>query len=984
MQRAIFFLACILSYVTGKTQQYPFVHYTPREGLVNNRARSVFQDSKGKLYIATFGGLSIYDGTRFINYDTHNGLNFDMINQVVEMGEDSLWIIPNANHLNCLVNGRMKNFITDDKFIPLINQLLKASNGYYYAMADEGLFRLENRKFIKIPIEGLPAGVPARTFLRAEEFNKKLFILSNPDYKLAGPNLLVYDLSQNKLLAYKSNIRVGFLFRASVNDLLISAMEKMYIVDNTALANNRVELKELPDSFHIPKNIFPNYMYRDRQNNFWICSPLGLYKIKKDGETTFFTVENGLTTNEQTSIFQDHENNMWFTNLQTGLCKLSNNQVAYYPALRAGDIITDIFINSSSDTVWLYDGHHRGLISLPRGRTEDYQNHLIKTPVSDYSKFVSGNSKWLITGNYIFEWNAALNKIQPGQPPIYIDPDTTTAFSDAITDRFGNLVAVSNKLVVVAGSKILMEPLHYMTDHVTVDRENRVWVATRSDQLYCFEISGSGSNTKLSLLQVYDHPIPGSPRSITADQSGNIWIGTRDKGLYCIYFDSLKIRSFRQLTSQDGLSESFISYLFCDKENNIWAATPSGLDKIKMVNNQFLIENITRSMNLYQPIGKIQQTKKGFFWILTSAGIITYDPSRPPVNDWKPFLGFSETVISNAGREAMPDNRELSYFKNNISFQLSAPTYIDEKQTRFSYLLEGSGNKNWSVPSTDASINFVNLPHGEYTLRARAIFLHGLYPNAESVYTFTILPPWWQTWRFKLLTGIFLLGLILLGLRYYINRRLQLERMTLEKRRAIEKERTRIATDMHDDLGAGLSQIKFLSEAIGMKKQQHLPIEEEINSIRNCSDEMIDKMGEIVWALNEKNDTLSDLLSYTRAYAVEYLEQNGITCRVKQPDNLVQLYVSSEFRRNIYLTVKEALHNIVKHAQATEVLIIVDVADSLNIQIRDNGKGINITKARSSGNGLINMNTRIQGIKGLFEIVNNNGTVINIMVPLGL
>jgi signal transduction histidine kinase len=230
--------------------------------------------------------------------------------------------------------------------------------------------------------------------------------------------------------------------------------------------------------------------------------------------------------------------------------------------------------------------------------------------------------------------------------------------------------------------------------------------------------------------------------------------------------------------------------------------------------------------------------------------------------------------------------------------------------------------------------------------------------------------------------GVLILGLALLGLRFYINRKLELQRAALEKRRAVEKERTRIATDMHDDLGAGLSQIKFLSETIGMKKQQHLPIEEEISDIRIFSVEMIDKMGEIVWALNEKNDTLSDLLSYTRSYAVEYLEQNGIICHVQEPDNIPQDYVSSEFRRNIYLTVKESLHNIVKHAQATNVFIEIEIADYLSIRIQDNGIGINDIPNNSFGNGLINMNTRIRELKGSFEIVNNNGTRIDISVPL--
>jgi signal transduction histidine kinase len=187
---------------------------------------------------------------------------------------------------------------------------------------------------------------------------------------------------------------------------------------------------------------------------------------------------------------------------------------------------------------------------------------------------------------------------------------------------------------------------------------------------------------------------------------------------------------------------------------------------------------------------------------------------------------------------------------------------------------------------------------------------------------------------------------------------------------------------MHDDLGAGLSQIKFLSEAIGMRKQQHLPIEEEISNIRMFSVEMIDKMGEIVWALNEKNDTLSDLLSYTRSYAVKYLEQNGLICHFEEPEDIPQDYVSSEFRRNIYLTVKESLHNIVKHAQATEVCINVGITDFLTIQIKDNGIGIDNAEKKSFRNGLINMNARVRELKGRLEIISNNGTEVDIQVPL--
>jgi signal transduction histidine kinase/ligand-binding sensor domain-containing protein len=980
MQQKLIFLACFFVCANSFAQQYPFVHYTPREGLANNRARFVFQDSKGKLYIATYGGLSIYDGTRFINYNTNNGLSVALINDIVEMGEDSIWIMPNDNHIHCVVKGRLKNFNPPDNFTPLINQLIKCSDGYYYAIADEGLFRLENSRFIKISMNGLPGAETIKTLIQAVEIDKKLYILFNPEYKLPGSNLLVYDLSLNKLIALDKNIYASRLYYPFGNELWISIPQGLFMIDPVKKQNKAIELKTIPDSFHLPKNLSAYYIYKDRQNNIWFASPKGLYRIKTDGETTVFTVENGLTTNFQNSIFQDYENNMWFTNEQTGLCKLSNSQLAYYPILKPGYAISDIFINPYSDSVWMRDDvHHRVMLLLPNGQTKEWTFPKESLPFP--ARFVFANGKWILCGNSIFHWNAAPNGKYYSLSIFYKDSVNPMGFTWGISDKAGNLVTVSNKLVVLSGNKLISEPLNYMADQVTVDNNNRIWVAPRSDQLYCFELSGTGDSIKLSLLQSFQSPVQGSPRSITADRKGNIWIGTRDQGVYCVQFDGLKIRSKQQLTTINGLSDNFVNFLYCDKENNIWACTPSGLDKIKIDNDHFLVENITRSNNLYFPILKIQQTDQGLFWILTGAGIITYNPIRL-ANDWKPSLAFSDFVISDTDRVSIPANHELLHDQNNLSFQLSAPTYIDEKQTRFSYKLEGSGNKNWSTPSTDASINFVNLPPGEYTLRAKAIFLHGLYPNIESAFSFTILPPWWQTWWFKLLMGVLILALILLGLRFYINRKLQLQRVMLEKRRALEKERTRIATDMHDDLGAGLSQIKFLSETIGMRKQKHLPIEEEIDSIRTFSHEMIDKMGEIVWALNEKNDTISDLLSYTRSYAVEYLEQNGINCRVEEPENLPQDYVSSEFRRNIYLTVKETLHNVVKHAQATEVIIKIDITNLLSIQIKDNGKGFDNSPGRPSGNGLINMNNRIQGLGGRFEILKINGTQVNIVVPL--
>ncbi len=204
----------------------------------------------------------------------------------------------------------------------------------------------------------------------------------------------------------------------------------------------------------------------------------------------------------------------------------------------------------------------------------------------------------------------------------------------------------------------------------------------------------------------------------------------------------------------------------------------------------------------------------------------------------------------------------------------------------------------------------------------------------------------------------------------------------LQRKMALEKEKTRIATDMHDDLGAGLSRIKFLSETIGIKQQQKQPIAEEIIKIREYSHEMIDKMGEIVWALNEKNDSLNDLLSYTRSYAMEYLLQNGIECSLMIPDDLPAILVSGEFRRNIFLAVKETLHNIVKHAEATLVSISIVTGKHLIVTITDNGIGFNPEKIRPFRSGLLNIKKRMADVGGTVQIESIGGTTVCLDVPL--
>ena len=206
--------------------------------------------------------------------------------------------------------------------------------------------------------------------------------------------------------------------------------------------------------------------------------------------------------------------------------------------------------------------------------------------------------------------------------------------------------------------------------------------------------------------------------------------------------------------------------------------------------------------------------------------------------------------------------------------------------------------------------------------------------------------------------------------------KLETERKEMEKQVAIlaakQDERNRISVDMHDELGSGVTAIRLMSEIVKSKmKDQTLP---EIEKISNSANELLNKMNTIIWTMTSSNDTVENLVAYIRSYAVEFFESTAIDCRFTMPAVIPHRDISGEKRRNIFLSVKEALNNVLKHSQSSVVRINVVVAERLIIEIQDDGVGINMEKLRKFGNGLTNMKKRMASIEGEFNIENWEGT----------
>ena len=946
----------------------------------------MFQDSRGLLYIATYGGLSVYDGSRFTNYTTREGLANNFIEDIVEMGRDSLWIIGNASPIQYLKNNRIQKLSSIEGFVPSITKMIRLQNGKRYALADEGLFLFEHNRFIKEDLHNNSTGKdPVGFFTDAVESNNKLYIITDlrsPAFAGAG-RIIVYDLASKKVVQSKA-LNAYAIAQSPAGDIFISGSTGTKQINTPALAQDSILLEKLPPLYRSADQIRTANLFFDRQHNLWAGATTGLVKIDPAGNTKTFTAENGLPVNIINSVFQDKENTMWFVNEQTGICKLTSIGLELYKEIQKGFFPTDIYANYNSDSVWLLDAASNRLLVKDGARAKTFQlaKQLSNPPCRMFA--TDGHNSWLTDLFNIYKCNFSKdNTVQLTR--LYADSNRNenTSFSCIKPDGHGNLIATTQNLtVILKNGRTIVYPLGYYADEFALTADNYLWVITRAAKLFAFRIHPEDPAHYLELLKIYEHELPAmSPRSVAAGKDGKVWIGTRDAGLYCLSFDGLSLRSAQVISAGDGLSDNFISYLETDSNNVLWTCSPAGFDKLQMQNGKMQVENITLRNAIYQHIFKTQTTRAGDHWLMTMGGIIKVAPEKDMPDSFQAGILFRQ--ISQDGNNIDPADStgSFNYKNNNLDFTVAAPDFIDERQTRFSYLLEGGGQKTWSIPSPQGIINLVNLSPGKYTLKVKSSFASHRYAGTEIAWSFIIHPPWWRTWWFN--TILALLGALttVLIIRNYYRRRFHKVRAVFEKEQAIEKERSRIATDMHDDLGAGLSTIRFLSEKV--KRNNASPLtKEDLDKIQYTSNELIDKMNEIIWSMNEKNNSLEDLVFFLRSYAMEYCENNDLFCTISLPEEVPGVVVSGEIRRNVFLTVKESLHNIVKHAQAEKVYLTIEVTGNLCIVIKDNGKGLDKHRATSGGNGLKNMHKRMESVGGSLHLSGEGGTSTTIQVPL--
>jgi two-component sensor histidine kinase len=463
----------------------------------------------------------------------------------------------------------------------------------------------------------------------------------------------------------------------------------------------------------------------------------------------------------------------------------------------------------------------------------------------------------------------------------------------------------------------------------------------------------------------------GVPGSLFADSAGRLWIGT-SRGLIRIDDPAAEQPHLVVCGVAQGLSSSDVSGLSEDRWGRIYAATGRGIDRFEPQPGSLgRIQRYTTADGVAPgALDLAFRDRQGNMWFSTPLGLSQFVPavdhpqSPPPVLVTGLSVGGVAQAVSDLGQSTVSG---LRLPQSPLRIDYVGLGFLPGETLRYQYMLEGA-DREWSVPTDQRTVIYARLAAGSYRFLVRAVTGNGISSPQPASVLFTVLPPVWRSWWFLLSCGAVAALLIYTLYRYRLAQLL-----------AVANVRARIATDLHDDIGASLSQIAILSE---VAQESHNGT--HLSEIAGISRELVDSMSDIVWAINPDHDRLSNLVYRMRRFATDLLGAQGIVLQFRASVADHDFRVSPGVRRQIYLIFKEAIHNIARHSGASRAEVELDRAgDDLILRLSDNGKGFDIG-AESDGHGLISIRKRAAalGARLQWHSVSGQGTKLSMTVRL--
>jgi len=947
------------------------------EGLPHNLVRAIAQTPDGYLWLGTRLGLARFDGIHFTCFDSRNtpALGSPNISALAVARDGSLWIGTYGGGFVHLKDGifshvgRTNGLVGDQ-----LSALVLSQDGSLWIGTTTGLSHYQQGKFTNFTKDNGLASNIIRAIAEDEEGN--IWIATGEGLN-RFKNGKLENLTTTSGLPYNS---VRALYRDKAGKLWIGWNNGLLSFEKGTFSRHTFE-KDLSGSF-------VNALCEDQQGNIWVGTYSGLKRFR-DGQ--FFNVPNseGVSFDLINSLFEDREGNVW-AGSREGLSRLTPKRFFTYTrqqGLTHNNIMSVLEDRSGSFWLGTWGG---GLNQLKNGKVTVYstQNGFPHDLILSSCEARDG-SIWIGA-----DFDGGLTRIKDGTVTHFTKRDglIDAAIRVIHEDRDGNLwLGTSRGLSCLRDGKFtnyFARDIHAGNAVLAIceDHEGKLWFGTDAGLSCCKNGEFSRFTTAVDLSSTV-------VLSLYEDAAHDLWIGT-DGGL-----DRLCNGIFTHYTTKEGLFNNDVFEIIEDDFGYLWMSCLKGISRVSKKELDGLDQHQIKTVHaafygkldgllsvqcngVAKPAGC--KSRDGRIWFPTTKGVVAVDP-QIKLNQLQPPVVIERVVTDKGSVDLALESTaplRLPRGRGDLEIHYTALSLQTPEKNQFKYLLEGI-DSDWVNAETRRIAYYSHLRPGAYRFRVTACNNDGLWNETGASLAFELAPAFWETASFRSFAVLAIAGALAGSVRYVSVKRLRRKLAALEQQHAIEKERARIAKDIHDDLGASLTQITLLSD----RADDEAPDELRANArkISSTAREIAQSLDEIVWAVNPQHDTVEGLVEYLSQSADDFLEDTTIRSRLKLPTELPHCSIPADVRHQFFLAFREALNNSVKHAHATELqLEIAAEPTELQIRIADNGIGFDPATAQGRGNGLTNMRKRLEGIGGHFAITSRpgEGTKINMSISL--
>ena len=978
-------------------------HYVVRtwqsdEGLPDNSVMGVGQTPDGFLWVATQTGLSRFDGVQFREFPVmSSGVPSDRITKLLADRRGRLWIAKEVGAVVCVEHGRATAVG--------IPELGESSLGLCWGMTEDAagavwlcysggaVVRIQDGQ---VRLFTGADGLPERGFCKFTVDGKGRLWFAKDGWVGVFREGRFCPLEQMPIWLI-AGARSGGIWCYLANHTVCKYTEE----------GARVTVpQDMPA-------LTPTALHEDRQGLLWLGTrEKGLFRLDRAGAAEVVLAHPTIL-----NIMEDREENLWVGTRGGGLCQVKP-RTAELLATGTGVPLGGVrsVCQDTAGQLWAVIWPN-GEVMRSKGQAWSPLTASDGWSVQ-YAKCVAADTRG---GVWIGTEYAGLHRWQDG----------------VVTDHFENAdglgVGMVNALWVTGSGALwigtgtveeqpqvlqCLEDKKFQTFNLSPG-SGRVVVVTTDAAGGCWAATSRGRLLRVSKGVLTDETAKtlGSPaeiRCLLGPPDGSLWIGTGRQGL-----GRLKDGRFSRCQMAQGLRDDTISNMLPDGFGRLWFAGNRGIFSVREQElNDFMDgrsarvwsaaygrnEGMLRLQASYDSCpGAVRGTEDRLFFAMQSglavvhAAQVKADQKPPPVLieqvkvNGKIVAAYGLAGVP-AGTDASslvelgPDNVHLLLApgRRQVEFAFTALSFIMPETLGFRYRLQGFDTE-WNEAGTRRSAAYRQLPPGNYRFEVTACNSDGLWNKTGAGLELTVEPFWWETAWFRLLAAVLLLGAVWGIARYWQYRKMRLQVERVEREGAIERERARIARDLHDEIGAKLTRLSLLGAMAAEDADKGGSLRAEIQEMTGTAREAHRAFDEIVWSVNPRNDTVRSLAHYICKYAEEFFAGAAVTCRFHLPDTMPDQPLLPPHRYHLFLAVKEGLNNILKHACATEVEVAVTLPPGrLSVELADNGRGFDPDLAGSQGNGLRNMRERMKMTGGLLTLTSSPtaGTRLVFTMPL--